>query len=109
LKCRLDCPEPVLLEDKEAAAHLYRIAQEAVNNAIKHARASQVTIRLSRTKGALCLQVRDDGKGLPANGIRGEGMGLHVMKHRAIAMGAELEIKSRISKGVSVTCKLRRE
>ena len=109
LKCRLDCPEPVGLKDKEAAAHLYRIAQEAVTNALKHARASQVTIHLSRRNGALRLQVKDDGKGLSPNRISGHGMGLQVMKHRASAIGAELEVKSRGGKGVSVTCKLRRE
>jgi signal transduction histidine kinase len=109
LQCRMECPSPVTLEDKEAAGHLYRIAQEAVNNAVKHSEATRLTIFLSRRDGVLRLEVRDNGKGLPQGPTGGHGMGLQVMKHRASVIGAELEIESRVSKGVRIICKLRRQ
>ncbi len=108
IKCRLECPSPVELADTETGAHLYRIAQEAVNNAVKHSRASEVTIQLSRRNGALELQISDNGEGLPKTKGRGHGMGLQVMKHRASVIGAELEVRSQSTKGVTVTCTLRR-
>lgn len=108
IKCLVQCPSPVLVNDNEAAAHLYRIAQEAVNNAVKHGQPSKVTIHLSFHDGVLRLQVADDGKGLPKTKKPGQGMGLHVMKHRASVIGAELEVESKPGQGVSVTCILRR-
>jgi PAS domain S-box-containing protein len=108
LKCRFDCLSPVSLQDTEAAAQLYRIAQEALNNAVRHSRASEVIIQLSRDDGGLRLQVKDNGTGLPKTKHVGNGMGLHLMKHRASMIGAELEIQSRLGKGVTVTCALRR-
>jgi len=104
LKCRLDSPEPVLLDDAAVAGHLYRIAQEAVNNAVKYSAASEVVIQLSRKKGVLELSVADDGRGLAKS--KGRGMGLQVMKHRAEMIGAELNVESKPGRGVTVTCRL---
>jgi signal transduction histidine kinase len=103
--CRFECPKPVLLHDAFPAGHLYRIAQEAVNNAVKHARATSVVISLYERDGALKLEVRDDGSGLTKTGNK-RGIGLGVMKHRAIAIGAELEIASKRGEGVCVRCTL---
>jgi signal transduction histidine kinase len=89
------------------AGHLYRIAQEAVNNAVKHARAAEVVIRLLRRDGALLLAVEDDGAGLPrGRGAPAEGIGLSVMRHRANAIGATLAVEARRGGGVSVRCSL---
>ena len=105
--CRLECPEPVTVEDSFLAGHLYRIAQEAVNNAVKHARAAEIVIRLGRRDGTLQLAVEDDGAGLPQGpGAPAEGIGLSVMRHRANAIGATLAVDSRRSGGVSVRCSL---
>lgn len=109
--CRFLCPEPVPLKDSEAAGHLYRIAQEAVNNSLKHAGATEVVLSLKFQDGAVELKISDDGKGLPKSFGRrdsGEGMGLQVMRHRANAIGAELTIRSKQPKGVSITCTLRK-
>jgi signal transduction histidine kinase len=105
--CRFDCPEPVSLHDPFVAGHLYRIAQEALNNAVKHARAKHVTIRLTGTNGTLTLTVSDDGAGLGKNrtGPR-TGLGLGVMQHRANAIGAELTINSQRGEGVTILCSL---
>src|SRR4051812_3544787 len=63
LECRLDCPAPIAITGPFVAGHLYRIAQEAVNNAVKHAGARHITIRLTQTKSELTLQISDDGGG----------------------------------------------
>jgi signal transduction histidine kinase len=106
-RCRLECPEPVTVADPFLAGHLYRIAQEAVNNAVKHARATEIVIRLARREGALRLAVEDDGAGLlRGKGAPAEGIGLSVMRHRANAIGATLAVDSRRGGGVSVCCSL---
>lgn len=104
LRCRLDCPAPVRVEDRTVAGHLYRIGQEAVNNAVKHAGASEVAIRLAIEGGCLQLRIQDDGGGLPPG--KNGGLGLGVMRHRAGLIGASLEIASRRGHGVVVTCSL---
>jgi PAS domain S-box-containing protein len=106
IECRFVCRVPVMLDDSETAGHLFRIAQEAVNNALKHARARRIHIQLDNEKGVLRLQVRDDGRGFPAGRKPRSGMGLEVMQHRAHVIGASLEIGSRTGNGVSVTCTL---
>lgn len=103
-RCHLDCPAPVILRDRSTAGHLYRIAQEAVNNVLKHAQAEDVTIRLTQVNGVLELQVSDNGKGLPT--AKSGGIGMEVMKHRASMIGGELTVVSRKGHGVTVTCVL---
>jgi signal transduction histidine kinase len=87
------------------ATHLYRIAQEAVNNAIKHSGASTIGIHLNYAEGVLQLEVRDNGKGIPDLRERNSGMGLHIMDYRARSIGAELSIRGS-AKGTSVLCRL---
>lgn len=110
-KCRFICPQPVALKDSEAAGHLFRIAQEAVTNALKHSSASEIVLSLSTQDGSVELKISDDGKGLPKAAAKREtreGMGLQVIRHRANAIGAELSIRSRQPKGVTITCTLRK-
>ncbi len=107
MRCRVDVPAVVSVGDDEIAINFYRIAQEAVNNAVKHSQARKVIIRLTREEGVLRLEITDNGKGIPAGGKSRQGMGLDVMQHRCANMGAELEVVSRPRKGVSVICKLR--
>jgi signal transduction histidine kinase len=107
VRCKFDSPTPVAISDPQVAGHLYRIAQEAVNNAIKHAQAENVTIRLVRTEGALLLEIADDGTGLPKGRRTARaGVGMGVMQHRANAIGAELTIASRRGEGVTIRCRL---
>jgi len=110
IQCRFVCPDPVTVTDPSVAGHLFRIAQEAVNNAIKHARASEVTIRLMQTPTQLQLEIADDGTGLTkARGAKSDGIGLGVMKHRASAIGAELTVTSKRHTGVTIRCVLPRK
>ena len=95
------------LENPEAAMHLYRIAQEAVANAVRHGHARHVSTELLARGGELQLKISDDGTGIRASaGSKGEGMGLRTMRYRAQVLGAGLEITSRRSGGTTVICVL---
>ncbi|MEK7949804.1 sensor histidine kinase [Luteolibacter soli] len=89
--------------DKAYAIHLYRIAQEALSNAVKHASASMIMIRFSSNGGDFDLMVEDDGHGI-GNSSRGGGMGLHTMDYRARTIGAEMNISSGKDGGTLVRC-----
>jgi signal transduction histidine kinase len=106
VRCTFECPAPVLVADASVAGHLYRIAQESVNNALKHARAQHITIRLVHAGQNLALTISDDGTGLPKSRSTERGLGLGVMQHRARAIGAQLEITSKRDHGVTVECRL---
>lgn len=107
VQCRFECPTPVTLGETTAAGHLYRIAQEAVSNALRHARAREIVIRLDQVNSAVVLSIADDGCGLPRQRTSG-GIGLRVMEHRANAIGAELSVDRRPGGGVLVSCILHR-
>ena len=106
IECRFVCRIPVTLDNSQTARHLYRIAQEAVSNALKHARPRRIFIKLSRAQGTLRLQIKDNGCGLSKRGKRNSGMGLEIMRHRAHVIGASLEIDSKPGRGFTVTCTL---
>lgn len=95
-------------EDLEGAAiHLYRIAQEAVANALRHGACQNLELALRRQDGALVLTIADDGRGMPADALsRSEGIGLHSMNYRAEAIGAWLTISPREGGGTRVCCTL---
>ncbi len=104
VRCRFECAGLVLIRDNAVAGHLYRIVQEAVNNALRHSGADEVVIRLGARKGAVELEISDDGQGLQKSADA--GMGLRVMKHRADVIGARLVVDSKPGRGVTVTCTL---
>jgi PAS domain S-box-containing protein len=103
-ECRLDCPDVVLVENAATAGQLYRIAQEAVNNALKHSRAQRITVGLARSAGGLELSVTDDGRGLGK--VVRPGLGLQVMRHRASVIGAELTVETAPRKGTAIRCRV---
>ena len=97
------CPEPVLVFDSDTAIHLYRIAQEALTNAIKHSAASAITIALAREHDIVNLTITDDGVGLRTSAPGSEaGMGLRIMRYRAKLIGAQLDFLSPANQGLSV-------
>lgn len=104
--CRFACEQPVRVENNERATHLYRIAQEAVTNALKHGAPRQVTISLSGDNTQILLNIRDDGIGISSTAWQAEGMGLKTMHYRAALMGAMLSIESLKTGGTLVTCRL---
>lgn len=103
--CRLESSGPVLLQDHTSASQLYRIAQEAVTNAMKHAHPRSIVIYLTRNGEGITLQVVDDGIGIPEGaGNPGPGSGLSIMKYRAAALGATLRIERNPPGGTAVKC-----
>jgi PAS domain S-box-containing protein len=107
--CRFESRGSVRLGNDVLARHLFRIVQEAVNNALKHSGAKNILISLSQVKGNLRLCIRDDGSGLPeipALDQRSKGIGLQVMRHRASSIGAHLEFISKPGAGLEIRCVL---
>jgi len=104
VECRFECPEPVLIQSNTAATHLYRIAQESINNAIKHGKARRIVIALRFSDGGVVLAVTDDGSGFPAKLKTPAGMGLRIMKYRAGMLGASLEFRRANGRGTVVSC-----
>ena len=92
--------------DGEITTQLYRIAQEAAHNALKHARPGTVSIRLGREDDHLVLSVQDDGIGLPPDHPTSEGMGLRVMQYRARMIGATVDVRSAPGSGTLMRCAL---
>jgi signal transduction histidine kinase len=95
---------PVDIGDVSVAMNLYRIAQEAVTNAIKHGHAANIAIELAVRDGDLALTVSDDGVGFPASPAAPQGMGLQSMKYRAQLIGASVNIRRGGTGGTVVTC-----
>ena len=86
------------------ATHLYRIAQEALNNAVQHAAASQIDVSLSRNGRCFTLTIADDGSGMVERSDERLGLGLQIMRYRSDQLGAALTIQSRPRRGTVVTC-----
>lgn len=103
IDCRFDCQEPVVVDDPHLANHLFRIAQEGVNNAVKHAAASRITLSLADRGSDFELCVCDDGKGFRRR-AKHEGLGLHIMQYRADAMKGTLRIGPGPAGGTRVEC-----
>jgi PAS domain S-box-containing protein len=101
--CTVHCPELVNVPDLAVATHLFRIAQEAVSNAIKHGKARHIQIELLASQGMGTLAVRDDGSGLPKT-LNKTGMGLRIMQYRAGIIGATLAIQNQPAGGTAVIC-----
>jgi PAS domain S-box-containing protein len=93
--------------DAATATHLYRIAQEAVNNALKHSGAKNISIRLVNRDGETLLEVKDDGKGLRNRQSKNGGMGLHIMEYRARLIGGNVRWDSD-NTGTVVSCRMPR-
>jgi PAS domain S-box-containing protein len=94
--------EPLTLEDS-AATHLYRIAQEAFTNAIRHGRVTQVVIDLATGDGTLTLSVQDNGRGFDERNAS-NGMGMKLMRYRAQMLGGDVTIENNPGGGVIVRC-----
>jgi PAS domain S-box-containing protein len=102
--CRFQCITPVLIHDDTVATHLYYVAREAVNNAIKHGHAGQIVIRLAADQHQGALTIQDDGYGIGSAVPADKGMGLHLMNYRARMVGGSLEVQRVPTGGTMVTC-----
>lgn len=105
VRCEFHRDQAVAINDDTMTLHLYYIAQEAILNAVKHAKARNIEVRLTAAKGHECLlSVRNDGAALNAASTQGQGMGIGIMKYRARMIGATLLIQSLPNGGTEVLC-----
>jgi two-component system, LuxR family, sensor kinase FixL len=102
--CRFEISGDSHFRNPPVAIHLYRIAQEALNNAIKHARPRNIVVQLTRTQGEIRIAVEDDGKGFDPISVRTGGMGLRIMRYRAKMISGQLEVRKRPGGGTVVAC-----
>jgi signal transduction histidine kinase len=98
----------VTLDESGTATHLYRIAQEAVRNALRHGRPRRIDITLASGERGMTLAVSDDGVGLPRTAATSPGLGLRIMAHRAVIIGASFSIEAPSEGGTLVVCRLPR-
>jgi len=99
----LAVPTPIPRLAEETEVGIYRVAHEAISNAVRHAKARTIALRLDTTDGQLRLQVEDDGCGFDVHGSRGTAIGLSSMEERALALGGHLTVQSEPGKGTQVT------
>jgi signal transduction histidine kinase len=106
IECTFTEKPPIPAVPLEAAVHLYRIAQEATSNAVKHGQARRVTITLRCVEAEILLEVADDGTGMQSSGQSGDGMGLKIMRFRANLIGAAVDVSPRRDQpGTMIRCR----
>ena len=106
IDCVFEGEESIRTPDSAIATQLYRIAQEAVANSVKHAAAQRITIRLGTSPSELSLAISDDGIGFPDRLPQSEGLGLQLMRHGASLAGTSFDVRRNGQRGTLVTCKL---
>jgi signal transduction histidine kinase len=104
ITCCFEYTMPILVDDNATAIHLYRIVQEALNNAIKHGKSNKVTISFRKEGNMNILTVKDNGAGFTNPAQHSGGMGLNIMKYRASMIGASLDIGNDKDGGTKVVC-----
>ncbi len=110
IHCHFDCPLPVTLSNNSVATHLYRIAQEAVNNSLRHSQATEIVLSLRQKGREIVLEVLDNGIGIDEATTRiteakqDHGMGMRTMRYRAGIIGGTLQIERRKEGGTVVKC-----
>jgi signal transduction histidine kinase len=107
INCVFDGDESIRIHDTTVVTQLYRIAQEAVTNSVKHAAAKRIDIRLARDGPELCLTIVDDGVGFPDILPQSEGLGLRLMHHGAALSGATFDVRRNGRSGTITTCRVK--
>jgi len=105
--CTFECDSPVIVRDRTASGHLYRIAQEAISNSVKHGKSRHISLQLEALDTGIALRVKDDGCGLPDPLPTRAGMGLRIMAHRASIIGGTFEARCDGSGGTLIAVLLR--
>jgi PAS domain S-box-containing protein len=106
IQCSFRYDQPVLLWDNETATQLFRIAQEATTNSIRHGQADEITISLEQFENQVVLRIRDNGCGIDPNDPPTSGMGLRTMAYRAHVIQGELDVHPLNDGGTEVSCKV---
>ena len=109
ISCNFKCDRNIMISNNVTAIHLYHIAQEAVNNGIRHGKARSILISLEADDETILLTVKDDGEGLPAKFDRHKGMGMRIMEYRAEMIGGTFDARSSLDGGTIVRCTFRNQ
>jgi PAS domain S-box-containing protein len=104
IPCTFTCDKSVSVHNEAAITQLYRIAQEAVTNAVKHGKPDRIDIFLEKRNDEISLEIKDDGIGIAKEPKQAQGMGLKIMRYRASIINASLDFKRNITGGTLVTC-----
>lgn len=104
--CEFHCEEPVCIADNQVATQLFRLSQEAMSNALRHASADRIVIALRSVGDFVMLSIADDGRGLADPPDELSGSGLRIMRYRADLIGAKFEIAPNQPRGTVVSCLL---
>jgi two-component system CheB/CheR fusion protein len=104
LSCHFKYPKPIAVGNETTATHLYRIAQEAVANAVRHAKADTISIRLAQAHGNLAIEIRDNGVGIAPRTFPHSGVGLRIMEHRCSIIGGRFTVERQKGGGTLVAC-----
>ena len=106
IDCRFEQTDEVNITEEVTGNHLFRIAQEAINNAIKHANAQRITVTLGASENAITLDIRDDGVGIDNLPAGNRGMGLNILQYRAHCLGGDVRVESLPQGGTRVACRV---
>ncbi|MFN2476374.1 MAG: sensor histidine kinase, partial [Chthoniobacterales bacterium] len=101
--CKCECPRSLRVPNEAVAVNLYRIAQEAVTNSLKHAKATEIVVCVERQHDEIHLVISDNGT--PTRSRKG-GLGTQMMQYRASVSGGTLEISAKKGKGTRVSCRV---
>jgi len=104
VECAFACQREHLDVNAQTGIAFYRIAQEAIHNAIRHGQARQINVELAVDGMRLCLKIFDNGKGFSPDSKSYSGMGLHIMQFRANSIGGHLTVESQPNKGARIEC-----
>lgn len=104
IPCRFRSNAELESINEETAYQIYRIAQEAITNSVKHGNPSLISVSLHQKKQSLILQVTDNGRGIDLDHLREGGQGMQIMKYRTRMINGELNIVSKPSNGTTISC-----
>lgn len=104
VECHANCSYKFDPLDTDIAVHLYRIAQESINNAVRHSGAKNIALEYGRDGDSIYLEVLDDGAGIPTKDHRIDGIGLRSMRYRARMLRGRLDVAPRVHGGTRVLC-----
>jgi PAS domain S-box-containing protein len=109
IDCRVEGNARLSIDDNVVATHLFRIVQEAINNAVKHAQPRQILVCPELSNGTIRVTVEDDGVGIVPEASRNGGMGLRIMQYRAGVIDATLEVRPQAGHGTAVVCQIKNQ
>lgn len=107
IRCEFHCSVPILLDDNQRATHLYRIAQEAINNGLRHGEATRISVSLKEINRDIVLTIHDNGCGIDfRQSTESRGFGLHIMSYRSSLIGGKVTIQPGVDGGTTVCCRV---